>query len=127
MQSQHLKKLFPDSIVNIKPNKLVWVGDVTPTPLSETYTLKIEFALGDKPRVVVLKPKLVKRPNEKLPHVFTGNELCLYRSKYNEWNSSMLITATILPWSILWLLYYEIWFVTGFWSGSKAEHPVKKD
>lgn len=127
IQSQQLKRLFPNSTVSVKRNKLVWIGEVKPTPMSETYTLKIEYMFGERPRVVVLKPKLIKRPNERLPHVYTGNELCLYRSKYNEWNSLMFISATILPWSILWLLYYEIWLVTGYWSGSKAEHPAIKD
>ncbi len=123
LQAQELKRYFPSSKVNVKRNKLVWICDVNPTPLSQHYTLKLEYAVGSKPCVVVIQPKLATRPNERLPHVFRGNVLCLYRSRYNEWNSQMFLWNTIVPWAILWLLYYEIWLHTGIWSGSKAEHP----
>jgi len=36
----------------------------------------------------------------------------------------MIIAITILPWASLWLLYYEIWLLTGEWCGANQEHPA---
>ena len=71
----------------------------------------------------VLTPELTARNGERIPHMFNGKELCLFRYKYYEWNSSMHLAETILPWTSLWLHHYEIWHATGVWCGSKQEHP----
>lgn len=34
----------------------------------------------------------------------------------------MRIANTILPWTSLWLYYYEIWLGTGKWEGG-GDHP----
>lgn len=73
--------------------------------------------------VTVIEPELIAPEGKRLPHVFSGNELCLFRYKYFEWDSSMIIATTILAWASLWLLYYEIWLATGAWCGSNQEHP----
>ncbi len=106
-------------------SKLVWMGKIQPSPLSISYTIQIIYRTGKRPMVQIIEPKLQTRKGEKLPHVFHGKILCLYRAKYGEWNSSMFLATTIVPWTSLWLLHYEIWFATGAWCGSKAEHPSR--
>jgi len=32
----------------------------------------------------------------------------------------MLIATTILPWTALWLYYYELWLDTGKWLGPSS-------
>lgn len=116
---------FPISKGNLSKNsKLVWIGKVQPTPLSASYTIQIIYHAGQQPQVQVVEPALRTREGKKLPHVFHGKILCLYRTKYGEWNSSKLISSTILAWTSLWLAHYEIWLSTGLWCGSKAEHPA---
>jgi hypothetical protein len=34
----------------------------------------------------------------------------------------MMIANTIVPWSVLWLFYFEDWLCTGEWSGGGV-HP----
>ena len=51
-----------------------------------------------------------------LPHVYSNGDLRLYLP--GQWNESMLLADTILPWTSQWLLYYELWLITGHWVGS---------
>lgn len=128
VQNMRLKAAFPKSKVTMSGNnKLVWTGKLQPTPLSAVYTVQISYKLDDTPEVRVLEPRLVCRNGARLPHVFSGNLLCLFRYKYGEWNSTMSLAATIVPWTSLWLSHYEVWYATGTWCGSKEEHPAKDE
>lgn len=102
---------------------MTWIGKLQPTLLSETYTVQIRYQIDKRPHVTVLDPQLQRRNGSRLPHVFTGDELCLFRYAYSEWDGSMFLADTIIPWTSLWLFHYEIWSVTGIWCGSRQEHP----
>lgn len=124
VQGGALKRLFPESHVAFnKSISLTWTGQLQPTPLSDTYTVKIRYRLKQRPVVTIVSPELKQRNGSRIPHVFSGNELCLFRYQYFEWDSTMSIAETIVPWTSLWLLHYEIWLATGTWCGSKQEHP----
>jgi hypothetical protein len=72
------------------------------------------------PDVYVANPKLELFPGEKkLPHVYNTEDqcLCLYYRKGREWNGSMYLAETIIPWTSEWLLHYEFWLATGSWHG----------
>lgn len=125
LQVNRLRSRFPTSKISFGRAHLEWIGQLQPTPLSQVYTIKIAYSVGSRPSVKVLSPELVSREGERLPHVFSGDRLCLFKEWYTEWSSSMLIADTIIPWSSMWLTYYEIWLLTGVWSGSKSAHlPV---
>ena len=124
VQSVELRSKFPESKIALtKGTKLIWIGKLHPSHLSIVYTVQIIYQFGKRPEVRVLDPVLKTRPGEKIPHMFRGKDLCLYRSKYGEWVPSKLIASTIIPWTSLWLLHYEIWLASGEWCGSRAEHP----
>jgi hypothetical protein len=72
--------------------------------------------------VEVINPLVGRRPAQPdvpIPHIYrnhvllTRPRLCLH--KPNEWNSSMLISRTIIPWTNEWLVAYEGWRATGEW------------
>jgi hypothetical protein len=44
--------------------------------------------------------------------VYPLNTLCLYYGS-REWNSSMLIANTLVPWTAEWLAHHEVWLATG--------------
>ena len=46
--------------------------------------------------------------------------ICLYR--YSEFNVYKLLADTIIPWTVEWLYFYELWLATGEWLGG-GEHP----
>src|SRR5207253_5342448 len=56
-----------------------WRGPLQPSALSETYTLRIEYTPGARPRIQVVEPKLESNPkNEPIPHTFSDASLCLH-------------------------------------------------
>lgn len=66
--------------------------------------------------MTVVDPPLDLHEGEpKLPHVYPGDELCLYYP--SQWRSDLLLAVTVLPWTAEWLLHYEIWLATGKWTG----------
>jgi hypothetical protein len=122
MQAGHLRHSFPEAKLNLhKNNLLTWHGVITPTPLSQSYHVTIQYRLGERPDVTISDPPLKTNNGQKIPHVFSGNRLCLFRYKYYEWDSGMRIDNTIIPWTSLWLFFYEIWLATGTWCGG-GEH-----
>jgi hypothetical protein len=42
---------------------------------------------------------------------------------YAEWEPTLLLSRTVVPWAVLWFYYFEIWLVTGEWPGNGA-HPI---
>lgn len=115
VQTNNLKKLFPNSKFKSSHSCLIWIVELTPSEMSKTYEVRLTYKLGEKPVVEVINPKLIIPEGKSLPHVFSGNKLCLYLA--DEWRGDMLISNTIVPWISEWLLYYEIWLTTGEWLG----------
>ena len=117
-----LKRRFPDAQAPVvKAQRLVWSVTLQPTPMSVRYTVQIRYQHERRPRVTVLTQALESRPDEPLPHVYPGSELCLYYD--DEFvGTENLIADTIVPWTSEWLYFYENWMTTGVWLGSEAPH-----
>lgn len=99
---------------------LISRGVVQPTEMNDRYGLRIEYRTRKPPKTWVDYPALMRRdPGERVPHTYRDGSLCLYRS---EFHSDMLIARTIVPWSMLWLMFYEAWRFTGEWQGG-GTHP----
>lgn len=113
---------------------VIWFGDLK--GLERQFHISIEYGLpisGDAsiqrlmPVVRILRPTLIPNPGAEeeapLPHVyFEGPDirfspLCLFDPKAGEWDHSMLIADTTIPWAARWLACYEIWEATGRWVG----------
>jgi hypothetical protein len=50
-----------------------------------------------------------------MPSFEAVQDLCLH--KPDEWDSSMLLVETIIPWTTEWLAHYELWKRTHQWYG----------
>lgn len=101
----------------------------TPTPLSRIYGARLEFASNRSPRVYIETPDLVLLAGGKtLPHVYEQRptRLCLYLPRTYEWQPWMRLDQTIVPWTSLWLFYFEDWLSEGEWRGG-GEHPEPQD
>ncbi len=121
-----MKKHFPDFHLQWRKNIVTWIGDIQPSQLSRCYRVKISHGLHRAPHVYVLKPDLADGSNgEAIPHTYPGKRLCLYHPKKREWSQQKYVSETIVPWTSLWLFYYEIWQITGKWMGG-GEHPDLK-
>lgn len=114
---------YPEWRCNITDSKLICVGQIKPSPLSNTYEIELTYILNKQPIVNVLNPTLERKVNGiKTPHLYKDGSLCLYHPRFNEWDKSKKISQTIIPWASLWLYYYEVWLATGIWKGGGI-HP----
>jgi len=128
-QAVGLRSLYPLSTCKVNRNDLSWIGTLQPTPLSDTYTIKLNYKLEKRPHIYVIAPQLIRPNNKKLPHVYQQKkqEICLYCPFGKpDWNPSMCIGRTIIPWASEWLFYYELWLATGEWLGGGI-HISDKD
>jgi hypothetical protein len=106
---------------------LLWQFEAEPTPLSRRYTIELTYASGSSPDVIVRSPDLVVlAEGRRLPHVYQQQPpmLCLYKPGKYEWTAHMRIDLTIVPWTSLWLFYFEDWLTSNEWKGG-GEHPTR--
>jgi hypothetical protein len=98
-----------------------WTGYVEPH--LTRHKLEIRYALGSFPEVRVLAPPLTRLPGNTegaLPHVYPPTDdptLCLFDPEAGQWDWSMAIAETTLPWACDWIACYELWLITGVWRG----------
>ena len=121
-QAFAMKKLFPDFRCRFANGSAIWTGDLQPNFLSDRYRVRVSYNPNKTPFVNVITPELIERGSEPIPHMYSKKRLCLFHPRKREWNHRMLIAETIIPWTSLWLFYYEIWQTTGEWLGG-GEHP----
>lgn len=122
-QMAAIKRNYINFTTSIERDSLLIKGELQPTSRSDVYTVEIIYHFRKRPIVNILKPVLIKNfKGEDIPHVYSGEKLCLYQPKYNQFKFSDLLSATIIPWTSLWLYHYEVWHVTGDWLGG-GEHP----
>ncbi|MDX6589550.1 MAG: hypothetical protein QOI84_824 [Solirubrobacterales bacterium] len=106
--------------VEIRRSRLHWRAELQPTPLSRTYSVGLAYAFGGgAPRVEVLTPQLKEEGVSRLPHVLSGDALCLCYPW--QWDDGKLIARTIVPWASEWLLHFELWKVDRIWHGGGHE------
>lgn len=87
--------------------------------------MRIEFAQGGAPETYVDAPDLQALAGERMiPHLYgrTPPQLCLYLPKTYEWQPQMRLDQTVVPWSVLWLFYFEEWLLSDDWKGG-GMHP----
>ena len=129
MERSTLKRLYPQgTFIKETLQHIIWECDLLPTPLSQTYRIRIDYKANQRPEVFVVSPKPLLRykDTQNLEHVYSTKEqkLCLYHPTFDKWNFSMPLVRTIIPWTAEWLMSYEIWVVTGGWEGGGI-HPAK--
>jgi hypothetical protein len=109
--------------------KLMWRFVASPTAFSRRYRVRLEYRQDAVPRVFVEDPDLVDLADgRRLPHVYRQQppRLCLYLPGEGEWTSAMRLDQTLVPWSILWLFYFEEWLISNEWKGGGV-HPGDDD
>lgn len=122
-----LKSYFPDAEFSPPSvHYLTFTHWVQPTALSIRYRIQLVHNWDESPKVYVLDPvPLPLHPGIKsLPHVYSHSEqrLCLYDPVEHEWSADMFHVHTTLPWTVEWLMHYEIWVGTGTWNGGGTNH-----
>lgn len=109
----------------LRGGAITWRYSASPSPLSRVYNIRIDFKQGGVPRIFVEAPDLhVLAGGRRIPHLYqqTPPRLCLYLPRTFEWQSWMRLDQTIVPWTALWLFYFEEWLVSDDWKGG-GTHP----
>lgn len=120
-----LRQAYPDSSIRrFREDYIIWEHEISPSALSNVYKVQLRYVRNKGAKVFVLKPSPLPlaKGHTRLPHVFSheNQELCLYYQ--SEWDTSMLYTQTLIPWTYEWLLHYELWAGNGEWTGGGIKH-----
>jgi hypothetical protein len=109
----------------LRAGGFTWIYATSPSPLSRDYMIRIEMPCGLSPRIFVDDPDIeVLAGGRDLPHVYRNpTRLCLYLPGTREWQPWMRLDQTIVPWTSLWLFYFEEWLDSGEWKGG-GMHPA---
>lgn len=129
-QAATIRRSFPAFAVTVKASHLLAVGVVAPSSISAKYRVRVVYEWNRSPSVAIEDPRLERRPEmpeTAIPHTYQATEIgkeipCIYRPGI-DWNVSMPIGDTIIPWLLCWLVDYEYWRATGDWLGGGA-HPA---
>lgn len=125
-QAARIPLICPGFDYRIRDGQLIGTGSIRPAPLCRSYVFRLNYKLGDCPKITILDPALRSRSDQdRIPHTYSASEPCLFRPG-TDWDSSQCIAATIIPWLAMWLSFYEIWHATGEWLGG-GEHPLVPD
>ncbi len=95
-----------------------WRGTLQPLDTSPLYQIKVCYRFHKTPNVWVLAPTL--RPDA--PHRYNDSSLCLYYPRDGSWTPQIPLSCTFVPWTALWLAFYEYWLGTGTWYGPEVVH-----
>jgi len=108
----------------LMPRSLEWRFVAQPTPLSREYEIHLALQQDGSPDVTVADPNLrLLAGTRDLPHIYHNpDRLCLYLPGTGQWDASKRLDQTIIPWTHLWLIYFEDWLVSDDWKGG-GKHP----
>lgn len=118
-----IQKHFPFLTTRMVGARLVCRGRIQPTDASAVYRIEVSYAPWSPPEVRVLEPA-IKR--EAKLHFYKDGTLCLYDWREEPWQKRWRLADTIIPWTAEWLVFYEIYQLTGIWSGPSAAHGEAK-
>lgn len=124
-QLEAMRRHWPDFTgAKLGDGTLVWRGPLRPK--AQLYTIFIFWhpVTMSLPYVIIENPPLRPRAGTvfaEIPHLIFNAEkpvksgLCLFDPEGREWTPANLIAETTVLWTAEWLVYYELWHMTGEW------------
>jgi hypothetical protein len=126
-QLAFMRLWWPEFASRIRGRELVIDGELLPLMGCDSYHVLITMAGGEPPETRVLEPKLHPRDaGGRIPHMYDQERLCLFLPGTGEWSPEKPIALTIVPWTSVWLFFYEVWLATGEWLGGGVEPEPRK-
>ena len=122
-----IRENFPFLNSRIIGLELTCRGSIKPTDQSLPYRIEIRYSAWRSPDVRVITPKI---DFGAAPHMYKDGTLCLFDSREQPWQRNWHLHETIIPWTSEWLMFYEIWLLTGKWVPSlrntlKLRHRIQ--
>lgn len=100
---------------------LVCKGTLQPLDCIAPYHIKITQTAGNAPKVYVINPKIKCDPKI---HIYKGGNLCLFYPAEFTWKSTTSVASYMIPWINEWIIYYELYQISGKWEGPESPHVV---
>jgi hypothetical protein len=114
-----IQERFPFLTTRMAGNRLVSRGRIQPTETSAVYRIEVCYEPWSAPEVRVLEPAI---KSEGKLHFYKNGTLCLYDWREQPWEKRLRLADTVIPWTAEWLLFYEIYLLTGKWIGASVAH-----
>jgi len=123
MQKQLIEKQYECFKCSIKfhGQSIVCKGWLQPLEYIEPYQIEIMQNPGNSPKVFIKSPKI--EYSTKI-HMYKKGNLCLYYPPDFNWKSNISIATYTIPWVNEWILFYEIYKISGVWEGPSAPHSL---
>jgi hypothetical protein len=118
-----IREHFPFFHSRISGVELTCRGRILPTDQSEAYRVEIKYLPWCAPDVRIIEPEIDFTPGA---HMYRSNNLCLYDWREQPWQRNWHLHETVIPWTAEWLVFYELFLLTGKWHGKAADHPEIK-
>jgi len=109
--------------VNMTKFELTCKGQICSDFTGKLFQIELRYSPFQIPRVFVRKPNIP--PSIKI-HMYSEGNLCLYHPDEINWNKKSMIYDLTIPRIAEWIMYYELWQLTGEWEGPEYPHPINE-
>lgn len=107
--------------IKLRNGKYIVVLDYKLIGLVDAYLLKPDINMDHYLEIHTYGLRYHKTFKRKLP------KLCLEMPSLNEWNPSMALMDSYVPWAAEWIEFYELWQLTGIWYGGGVHPGIAKE
>lgn len=123
IQKNRIEKQYDCFKCSIKAHgqSMVCKGCLQPVDYVEPYQIVITQLPGKAPEVFIKSPKI--EINSKI-HIYKKGNLCLFYPPDLNWKANTSVSDYIIPWVNEWIIYYELYKISGKWEGPAVDHQL---
>lgn len=118
-QKLWIEKHFPCFACSVSQGTLECLAEITPCSECDTYKIRLRLKKGGVPSARIVDP--IIEPESAI-HMYSNGNLCLYDHREQPWKFGDNIHEKIIPWVAEWLVFDELYRLTGKWMGPEAAH-----
>lgn len=125
-ESAFIKTNYDFIDIETKGSLMFCYGKYQPTPYSPIYKFRIKYNPYVKPPVVTISEPQIAYSDD--IHMYPkDNSLCLYHKSDLIWDTNKHhLYDTIIPWTIEWIVFYELYLISGVWEHPYVPHKLGK-
>lgn len=113
---------FPGTFSEQRGSELIVRYELKDSDWKATYTIGIILKAFKEPKIWVLRPDV--KPTLSI-HMYQDRSLCLFHRTDFRMFEKISLARQIIPWTIEWVHFYELWLVNGnIWKGKEIGHGM---
>ncbi len=118
IQMLDIMKKFSFLKCNIINDTLICTGTIQ-LESCNPYKIRIESRADCHPKVYIINHDITPHPDI---HMYNDRSLCLYYPGDLKWKTNTSLADHLVPWTFEWILFYELYQLTGIWEGAFVPH-----